>query len=71
MTCATQEGDRLRDAETGTVWDGLTGRALSGPLSGRALEPLVVTTALWYAWSSQHPGTTLWGAQPPPRPPVR
>ena len=21
-------------------------------------------TALWYAWSSQRPGTTLWGAEP-------
>jgi hypothetical protein len=63
LTFAAEEGDRLRDAETGTVWDGLTGRALSGPMSGRALEPLVVTTALWYAWSSQHPGTTLWGPE--------
>jgi Flp pilus assembly protein TadD len=54
------EGDRLRDAETGSVWDGLTGRAVSGPLAGRRLETLVVTTALWYAWRSQRPGTSLW-----------
>ncbi len=58
------EGDRLRDTETGSGWDGLSGRALSGPLAGRRLETLVVTTALWYAWLSQHPGTTLWGADP-------
>jgi hypothetical protein len=54
------EGDSLRDAETGTNWDGLTGRGVSGPLSSHPLEPLVATTALWYAWSSQHPGTTVW-----------
>lgn len=56
-------GGRLHDAETGSSWDALTGRALSGPLEGRRLETLVVTTALWYAWRSQHPGTTLWGAE--------
>jgi hypothetical protein len=60
----TAQGDRLRDAETGSEWDGLTGRASSGPLAGRRLEALVVTTALWYAWRSQHAGTTLWGAEP-------
>jgi len=53
-------GDTLRDAETGSVWDPMTGRALSGALAGRTLEPLVVTTALWYAWRSQQPGTTIW-----------
>ena len=65
------QGDRLRDAETGSEWDGLTGRASSGPLAGGRLEALVVTTALWYAWSSQHPGTTLWGADPGERGPRR
>jgi hypothetical protein len=38
----------------------MTGQALSGPLVGRSLEGLVVTTALWYAWRSQRPDTTLW-----------
>jgi hypothetical protein len=54
------EGDALRDAETGSRWDPMTGRAFSGPLTGRTLEGLVVTTALWYAWRSQRPGTSLW-----------
>jgi hypothetical protein len=53
-------GDTLRDAETGSVWDPMTGRAVSGPLTGRTLEGLLVTTALWYAWRSQRPGTSLW-----------
>jgi hypothetical protein len=61
-------GDRLRDADTGSTWDLLTGRALAGPLAGRSLEPVVVTSALWYAWRSQRPGTTLWtGGGPPSR----
>ena len=63
LTFASAGRDRLRDAETGSEWDALTGRALAGPLAGRRLEPRVVTAALWYAWKSQHPGTTLWGAE--------
>jgi hypothetical protein len=55
-----ETGDRMRDAETGSSWDIPSGRAVSGPLAGRALEPLTVTTALWYAWRSQRPETTLW-----------
>jgi hypothetical protein len=53
-------GDRLRDRETGSVWDPMTGLALSGPLVGTKLEPRVFTQALWYAWRSVRPDTTLW-----------
>jgi hypothetical protein len=55
------EGDRLRDVETGTRWDPMTGRALSGPLGGQRLEAVDFVQALWYAWRSQRPDTTLWG----------
>lgn len=61
LTLAARPGDRLKDAETGTSWDALTGRALEGPLQGRTLEELVLTPALWYAWRSHRPGATLWG----------
>ena len=54
-------GDRLRDAETGSEWDALTGLALSGPRKGQRLEGVVLTYALWYAWRSQRPDTVLWG----------
>lgn len=54
------DGDWLRDVETGGRWDPMAGRAVSGSLSGRTLEGLVVTTALWYAWRSQRPETSLW-----------
>ncbi len=53
-------GDALVDAETGSRWDPMTGSAVSGPLEGRTLEGVPVTTALWYAWKSQRPGTSLW-----------
>ena len=54
------DGDSLRDEETGSTWDPMTGRARSGPLAGKKLESAIFTTALWYAWRSQRPDTTLW-----------
>lgn len=61
------DGDRLSDRQTGAAWDGVSGAALPGsPV--RPLEPLVVTTALWYAWKSQHPGTTAWTGEAPASP---
>jgi hypothetical protein len=56
--------DRLRDAETGSEWDLLTGRAGSGSLAGSALEAIVLTQALWYAWRSQRPDTIVWEPGP-------
>jgi Protein of unknown function (DUF3179) len=64
------DDDRLSDRETRSVWDAMTGRALSGPLAGRALEPVIATSALWYAWKTYRPDTALWGEprSPAPRP---
>jgi hypothetical protein len=61
LTFAAAGGQRIRDEETGTTWDPLRGRALEGPLAGEQLEPVVSTSALWYAWRSQRPDTTVWG----------
>jgi hypothetical protein len=58
-------GGTLVDRETRSSWDARTGRALSGALAGASLETVVYTTALWYAWRSQRPDTTLWS---PPGP---
>jgi hypothetical protein len=55
------EGEMLRDRETGTVWDPMSGRAVTGPLSGEELEAIPLTSALWYAWRSQRPDTSVWG----------
>jgi hypothetical protein len=49
-----------RDRETGSAWDLGAGRAVSGAFAGRTLARRVHTPALWYAWKSQKPGTTLW-----------
>ncbi len=55
------DGDRLTDAETGTAWDPLSGRALQGKLEGRALAAVPQTNAFWQAWQANHPGTKRLG----------
>jgi Protein of unknown function (DUF3179) len=58
------EGERLVDEQTRSVWDPMTGLALSGPLEGRVLEAVVSTSSLWYAWKRLHPNTELWPEEP-------
>jgi hypothetical protein len=58
------DGDRMVDAETGSVWDPASGRALSGPLAGRALAEVPATTAFWHAWKAHHPDTRVLGLPP-------
>ena len=41
----------LSDFETGTTWSGITGEALSGPLSGERLDSRPSFYAFWFAWS--------------------
>ena len=49
----------LRDQETGSTWQALTGRAIDGPLAGTALERLPSFYSFWFAWSDFHPDTEL------------
>lgn len=48
----------FRDRETGSVWS-LSGRAISGPLAGAHLPPLVHSTPFWWAWAAHYPATRL------------
>jgi hypothetical protein len=57
-------GDRLRDVETGSIWEPLSGEAIAGPLKGRRLQPLVSTYSLWFAWHKYRPDTSLHGEPP-------
>ena len=61
------DGERLRfeardgaivDAGTGSSWDVL-GRAVSGPLAGRQLTPLVSGNHFWFAWAVFKPETRV------------
>jgi len=51
----------IRDLETGTLWNGLTGLALEGDLAGEQLVPVASTQVFWFAWFDFHPDTLLFG----------
>jgi hypothetical protein len=48
------------DRETGSAWS-IAGRAVSGPLEGTRLQPLVHIDAFWFAWQAYHPDTRVYG----------
>lgn len=48
----------LRDVQTGTVWD-VTGRAVSGPLEGERLTPVIHDQTLWFSWAAFRPDTEI------------
>ncbi len=48
----------FRDRRSGSVWN-IFGRALSGPLAGTRLTPIVHGTHLWFAWAAFHPDTAV------------
>ena len=50
----------MKDRETGSTWQLLTGRASSGELEGMALKRLPSFYAFWFAWSDFHPDTALY-----------
>lgn len=50
----------IRDRETGSTWDAVTGTATAGPLAGRRLTPVPATTSFWFGWFDFFPGTALY-----------
>ena len=50
----------MKDRETGSTWQLLTGRAISGPMAGMALKRLPSHYSFWFAWSDFHPNTALY-----------
>ena len=50
----------MRDQETGSLWQVLTGQAVEGPLFGERLERLPSHYSFWFAWSDFHPQTELY-----------
>ena len=50
----------LRDRETGSVWSGRSGEAVSGELAGEQLELLPSLQVFWFAWSDFFPQTEFW-----------
>ena len=49
---------RYRDRETGSTWN-VFGRATSGPLAGRRLDPIPHGNHFWFAWAVFMPDTRV------------
>jgi len=50
----------MRDQETNSTWQALTGRAIDGPLAGEVLTRLTSNYSFWFAWSDFYPHTQLY-----------
>jgi hypothetical protein len=55
-----QKGLFLRDDATASVWEGLSGKAIQGPLKSNRLEPLPMTPSFWFGWVDHYPNTELY-----------
>ncbi len=53
-------GSTIRDHETASTWDPVTGKATAGPLAGQSLTPVPATTSFWFGWFDFFPGTALY-----------
>lgn len=50
---------QVRDVETGTIWD-IFGTAVSGPLAGSQLTPVISINHLWFSWAAFRPDTRVY-----------
>lgn len=51
----------LHDEETGSTWDGLTGRAEAGQMAGQMLTPIPTSYFFLFAWRDHFPGADVFG----------
>ena len=51
---------QMRDAETGTLWSGVTGEAIDGSLAGERLRALPSFAVFWFAWADFHVGADIY-----------
>ena len=51
----------IKDLESGTTWNKLSGRAVKGPLENTVLTRLPFTTAFWFGWKDNYPETLVYG----------
>ena len=49
----------MRDEQTGTIWQQVTGKAIHGPLAGRALELVHTDEISFDIWKQEAPGGTV------------
>jgi hypothetical protein len=50
----------MKDLETSTTWEALTGRAISGPLVHAELKRIPYEYSFWFAWKELHPQSEIY-----------
>jgi hypothetical protein len=63
LTFRISDGLTFIDEETGTLWDGMTGNALEGPLAGKDLSRIKSTSSFWFGWKDWYPETEIYGLE--------
>ena len=63
LTFTQVEDTTITDAETGTKWNGLTGKALEGALIGSALTRIKSTASFWFGWKDWYPDSEIYGLE--------
>jgi uncharacterized protein DUF3179 len=48
------------DSQTGSTWDGLSGRATAGADAGVELEQVPITYSFWFGWADFYPDTEVY-----------
>jgi hypothetical protein len=57
---AGSTGFSLRDDQTGSEWDGLSGKATTGRDAGMELEQVPITYSFWFGWVDFYPNTEVY-----------
>lgn len=55
----TYKDGRILDEDTGSEWDVL-GKAVSGVLAGKQLEPVIAINHFWFSWAAFRPETRIY-----------
>ncbi len=55
LSFVAADSGRMRDDQTGSIWDRRTGEAVSGQLKGRRLQPYLGVLAYTVAWEGFYP----------------
>jgi hypothetical protein len=63
LTFNISDGLTLIDEETNTLWEGMKGQALEGPLAGQELSRLKSTSSFWFGWKDWYPDTQIYGLE--------
>jgi len=54
-----RKGSTIVDTKTGSTWN-ILGQAISGPLKGQSLKPIIHGDHFWFAWAAFKPDTIIY-----------